>query len=75
MSIKNFIFIGGSEKDLLRAVKSGVAEVVSWERYESAPALKLIDVLYRIPANGEDSGRTRCLVSSRIARKMGLDID
>lgn len=68
--MKEFVTIGGSEKDLLRAVKSGVAVVKDWEYWQSAPALKLVDVLYTIPANGE--GNTRCLVSSRIARKMGI---
>lgn len=70
MDMKEYIFIGGSQKDLLRAVKSGVAVVEDWEYWKSAPALKLVDVLYSVPANGE--GRTRCLVSSRIARKMGI---
>lgn len=68
--MKEFISIGGSEKDLLRAVKSGVAVVKEWEHWQSAPALKLIDVLYEVPGNG--AGNLRCLVSSRIARKMGI---
>lgn len=68
--MKESISIGGSEKNLLRAVKSGVAVVVTWNHWKPAPALKLIDVVYSVPCNGE--GHFRCLVSARIARKMGI---